>query len=231
MWPYLKAIGAGAAIVALLAMFIFPVWQAWISQFQGLITGLAAVGAAAFTIAKMEKTIRVMERTDSASERRHRQLMRLSLRADKLRIERMYFPHSRELQTLHRKLTELADITAANDTQKIDPIRLELELTADSVRSIVSGEEWKAAGNLFGGILTHQVKDLLSAAHRLGYAAQQARPLPFNDGQQPQAFYATHEARRQEELGKVPPLVAELVTKLESTLKEVRLLAIAYEIY
>lgn len=57
----------------------------FIKDFQTLITGFAAVGAAAATIL-------VMVKTDAEQERRHRDIVRLSLRPDRLRIERMLNP-------------------------------------------------------------------------------------------------------------------------------------------
>ncbi|TAV99979.1 hypothetical protein ELI24_17110 [Rhizobium ruizarguesonis] len=60
-------------------------WRNLIYDFQTLIAGIAAVLAAAFTI-------RTMEKTDRESERRHRQLMELTLRADRLKVSRSVKP-------------------------------------------------------------------------------------------------------------------------------------------
>ncbi|MGO6954138.1 hypothetical protein ACC740_05400 [Rhizobium ruizarguesonis] len=60
-------------------------WRNLIYDFQTLITGIAAVLAAAITI-------RTMEKTDGESDRRHRQLMELTLRPDRLKISRSVEP-------------------------------------------------------------------------------------------------------------------------------------------
>ncbi|TBH55042.1 hypothetical protein [Rhizobium leguminosarum] len=66
-------------------------WRNVIYDFQTLITGLAAVFAAAITI-------RTMEKTDRRSERRHRELVELQLRPDRLRLGRALHPQIAELK-------------------------------------------------------------------------------------------------------------------------------------
>jgi hypothetical protein len=85
MLRYILSATLGFTIVGLGIMPAFPIWQAWIYEFQTLITGLAAVGAAT-------GTAWVMIKTDAAQDRRHQETVSLSLRPDRLRVERMLFP-------------------------------------------------------------------------------------------------------------------------------------------
>ncbi len=65
----------------------------FLSEFQTLITGLAAVIAAS-------ATIYVMHRTDAAQEARHKELVQLTLRSDRLSVERALIPQAAELQRI-----------------------------------------------------------------------------------------------------------------------------------
>ncbi len=117
----------GALVVALLAAVVPPIlfgdapqfddrkggdtWRNTIYDFQTLFTGLAAVAAAAMTIL-------VMERTDARQEARHRELVRLSLRADLLRISRAVYPQLDELPHFLEEIDTLCR-AFAGDTSKI----------------------------------------------------------------------------------------------------------------
>ncbi|RVJ75110.1 hypothetical protein [Sinorhizobium medicae] len=106
----------GALAVALLAAVVPPIlfgdapkfddrsggdaWRNTIYDFQTLFTGLAAVAAAAMTIL-------VMERTDARQEERHRELVQLSLRADRLRISRAVHPQLDELPYFFEDIDQL----------------------------------------------------------------------------------------------------------------------------
>ncbi|MGR9345868.1 hypothetical protein ACU8NW_14790 [Rhizobium leguminosarum] len=85
MRRYLKWATIGCAFGAIAAIFVFPVWQAWVYQFQTLITGALAVFAAHYTV-------RQMQRSDQKSDERHNQLMDLSVRPIRLKVNRSVFP-------------------------------------------------------------------------------------------------------------------------------------------
>ncbi|MBB2715605.1 hypothetical protein EFR00_25040 [Rhizobium sophoriradicis] len=68
-------------------------WRNLIYDFQTLITGLAAVFAAAVTI-------RTMERTDRESERRHRELVMIQMRPERLKVSRALFPQIQDLRDI-----------------------------------------------------------------------------------------------------------------------------------
>jgi len=59
-------------------------WRDWLYDFQSLIGGILAVIAAAFTVLQMRIS-------DDRSERRHKEILKLQLRSDGLKLERMYF--------------------------------------------------------------------------------------------------------------------------------------------
>ena len=93
-WVGLIAVVAGSALIPAI-LFGEPrrivdqtggdPWRNIIFDFQTLFTGMAAVAAATWTVF-------TMERTDARQERRHRELVRLSLRSDRLLVERMLHP-------------------------------------------------------------------------------------------------------------------------------------------
>ncbi|TBZ98262.1 hypothetical protein E0H56_03910 [Rhizobium leguminosarum bv. viciae] len=168
MRPYVKAAGRGAAIGALLAMFVFPVWQAWINQFQGLITGLAAVGAAAFTIAKMEKTIRVMERTDSASERRHRQLISTQLRPDRLKVSRALHPQIEDLRHIQFQLHDFYNVGSqlppgqeSLEWRWLTEVSKRYHPCFEDIRRVLNRQQFREGVGLFDGITTRYLDELV----------------------------------------------------------------------
>ncbi|MBB2715606.1 hypothetical protein EFR00_25035 [Rhizobium sophoriradicis] len=85
MKRYLKCGLVGGTLGAVVAIPLFPVWMAWVDKFQTLITGVAAVAAAYLAI-------RQSQITDANSDRRHDQLMELSLRPIRLKIDRTVRP-------------------------------------------------------------------------------------------------------------------------------------------
>lgn len=68
-------------------------WRNVIFDFQTLLTGLLAVGAACWTVM-------TMERTDEKSEARHRQLVALSLRSEIIAMERALNPLIEQLKII-----------------------------------------------------------------------------------------------------------------------------------
>ncbi|WP_139283802.1 hypothetical protein [Rhizobium sp. NFR12] len=66
-------------------------WRNIISDFQTLFTGMAAVAAATWTVLTMEKT-------DARQEARHRELVALTIRADRLRADRAVHPQLQDYE-------------------------------------------------------------------------------------------------------------------------------------
>jgi hypothetical protein len=69
-------------------------WRNVIEDFQTLITGIFAVGAAYLTV-------RQMQASDRKSDRRHQELVSLTLRSDALRVERLIVPNLGLLRTVN----------------------------------------------------------------------------------------------------------------------------------
>jgi hypothetical protein len=76
-------------------------WRNFIFNYQTLITGLAAVGAAFMTI-------RAMQESDERQERRHAQIMRMSLLKETLAIKRLASELPARLRDLKRNHEHLA---------------------------------------------------------------------------------------------------------------------------
>lgn len=66
-------------------------WSNFVFNYQTLVTGIAAVAAATLTIRQMDKV-------DAKQEDRHRELVRLQLRQDTIRMQRALRPQLNELQ-------------------------------------------------------------------------------------------------------------------------------------
>lgn len=78
-------------------------WRDVLYDFQTLITGLMAVGAAGFTILTMEKT-------DQASERRHQELVEIQLRSEFRRMERVLHPQIGDLMDIKVRLSGFLEL-------------------------------------------------------------------------------------------------------------------------
>jgi len=197
MGRYLKWSLVGGAVGMLAGTFAFPVFQAWIREFQGLITGLAAVFAASITIGKMDATIRTMERTDEAaqfrheqsqrqsqnalalareiereSERRHRQMMALTLRSDRLKVSRLVGP---VLPSIIRAIAELGSIISRTGLDDVGSQMLfvsEVENCVNFLTHYLNNPQMKEAYELFDGKLAIDFQDAQYRANHLRAAAQ-----------------------------------------------------------
>lgn len=96
----------------------------FLSEFQTLITGLAAVIAAS-------ATVYVMIRTDAAQEARHRELVQLTLRSDRLAAERALVPQAVELQRIQMAID--SQITRASTYRGAESFRKGSAELAESV--------------------------------------------------------------------------------------------------
>ncbi|ARM89268.1 hypothetical protein RHEC894_CH02991 [Rhizobium sp. CIAT894] len=197
MGPYLKWSLVGGAVGLLAATFAFPVFQAWIREFQGLITGLAAVFAATITIGKMDATIQTMERTDEAaqrrheqaqrqsqkalalsreieqkSEQRHRQMMALTLRADRLKVSRSVGPFLPAIVQAIADLKSLISRTGLDDVGSQMLFVAEVENFANGIVQIIGNPRMKEAYELFEGKLAIELDASISSGHSLHAEAQ-----------------------------------------------------------
>lgn len=147
--------GIAFIIVVLFSLFWVTKGEAssaskFIYDYQTLITGIAAVFAAGYTV-------RQMRITDEMSEKRHRELVSLQLRADRLRVERLLFPALGDLEDALKKVSNfnLSVVQKILDDEP-DNARLlieSLERECFEVLSILGNSQFKAAEDLFDGDL------------------------------------------------------------------------------
>ncbi|AEH78707.1 hypothetical protein SM11_chr1431 [Sinorhizobium meliloti SM11] len=169
----------GALAVALLAAVVPPIlvgdapkfddrnggdpWRNTIYDFQTLFTGLAAVAAATMTIL-------VMERTDARQEARHRELVQLSLRPDRLRISRAVHPQLDELPYFFEDIDALCR-AFAGDTSKIrksiydDPPHYARIIT--NLSTFMKRSALKDARPLYDGETAHAYDRIIDASENL----------------------------------------------------------------
>lgn len=130
---------------------------AFIYDFQTLIAGILAVGAAGWTVVTMEKT-------DREAANRHSQLVELQLRPDSLRIQRMVFPAYYDLLG-SRRIMALFDCEAIESRFDTDPTVLiedidRIRKCAAIAEAVFRIEAVVKASDLFGGRLTHNLERL-----------------------------------------------------------------------
>ncbi|WP_143540231.1 MFS transporter [Rhizobium chutanense] len=157
----MKWAGIGAALGALVGIAIFPVWQAWVNQFQTLITGIAAVLAATITI-------RTMERTDRESERRHRELVSIQTRPDRLKVSRALFPQIQDLRDIHFELSDLYDgkiePPPGDDTREwswVTEVSRRYLPRFDEIDRVLSRHQFQQGIVLFDGPTTRYLDELM----------------------------------------------------------------------
>lgn len=168
-----KAFG-GACAVAIAAAVLVPAifgqrpdakgggdpWRTWIYDFQTLITGVAAVTAATLTI-------RTMERTDYRQEKRHRELVELTLRADRLRIDRVIFPQMQELAAAANQVAEaaasFAEISISGPKTDLETRLAVVDSVLSRIQWIMVRSVWDDARPLFSGYLVARIRALNDA--------------------------------------------------------------------
>lgn len=142
-------------------------WRNTIYDFQTLIAGILAV-AAAFV------TVRQMQITDEAAENRHSQLVQLSLRPDRLRIERVIMPYENEfllrtavIESILDELTTYRDgehaVGLPRFQELIDKGKFAAKLSQEII-AMLAAKDWQEALPLFGGRLTKRVREASDAA-------------------------------------------------------------------
>ncbi len=133
--------------------------ETWLFRYQTLLTGIFAIGAAFVTVKQMQKT-------DEQSERRHQELARLQVRAEKLKIERMLLPQFQQLRLHYKELLHIQRKEKGNFLDWLEDgevphdqiLRAADELVSvgndlSVIREILDRVHWRAAADLFGGEL------------------------------------------------------------------------------
>ncbi|MBP1844782.1 hypothetical protein J2046_003049 [Rhizobium petrolearium] len=154
-------------------------WRKQLYDFQTLITGILAVSAAGATVWQMRAT-------DRENERRHRQLVTVSLRSDRLSIERMLIPQFGELKILYKDLKNAPGFEGPSDgiedIEAVVAYAKEGRRMFNGVEKVIDRPHWAAAEKLFGGLLTFRLVELRERLERaqtemrqLGAAAAQLK--------------------------------------------------------
>lgn len=146
----------GFIVVAVVAALLLPslfggkedLWGNWIYDYQTLITGLLALGAAFITVTHMQ-------RSDAESDRRHRQLLDLQLGPAKIKIGRLNSAAFDNLFPFCKKLTELPKAPELKTHHTFDPdIPTAAKIWARDVEFILSDlkgrfpeDEWAVASD------------------------------------------------------------------------------------
>lgn len=164
---------AAALLLPSIAGGVADPWGKFISDYQTLITGLSAVGAATWTIS-------VMERTDARQGQRHAQLVELSMRGDRLAVERAVYPQIDGLDGIGAMLGRLrSDMIKAKSLEGQLRIIVEQSWMAEAVFTdlveLLQREQLKEGSRFFDGILTY----------KLHWLREKARSARLNTGDLP----------------------------------------------
>lgn len=174
-------------------------WRNLLYDFQTMIGGLLAISAAVATIHQMQNT-------DWESERRHKELVKLSLRTDALKIERLLFPQYHQLQSALPFISKMTiDTIMPNDDETaLEKYRFywrEISNPTWYIRDILDRPIWAEAAPLFGGGLTYDVRELEMRVRNVESSMQSIREALFNleemeAGKKPNYFTADEDGFR-----------------------------------
>lgn len=150
--------------------------ETWVYRYQTLIAGVLALGAAWWTV-------QTMQTTDLKAHHRHEQIMDLSIRADRLRIERALNPQSWELQGWHERAVSLKSRIEAKELSEVFWDLLALKR---GLEDVLSRQQFLAGAELFGGDLAHRVLDMQRWTHDIDRHIEKCRayfgdPHPKSD--------------------------------------------------
>ncbi|MGN7715224.1 hypothetical protein [Agrobacterium radiobacter] len=132
-------------------------WRNFIYDFQTLIGGGAAIIAAWYTVGQMRIT-------DEKSELRHRELVALQLRSDRLRIERLLFPSLGDLEDDYEKISEVDFSTLRklvdSEPLSVSAVMQQLAKDCEETLEILKRRQFQDASDLFDGHLAFQHQKL-----------------------------------------------------------------------
>ena len=183
----LVLVGLGIVWTALLLVYGVPQpqpdfkplgswWATVLYNYQTLITGVLAVGAAGGTIIVMVQTDRnqddrhqqLLEKsreTEAEAERRHRQLFEQARLPNKLLVERALTPQLRHLRDLQAQITMIVtELDASNSLEEQCSTVLaslpEIGVYPEVIRKILNQPAMMECRPLFGGQLTFEMNVL-----------------------------------------------------------------------
>jgi hypothetical protein len=134
-------------------------WRNFIYDFQTLIGGGAAIVAAWLTV-------RQMRITDEKSEARHRELVSLQIRADRLRVERLLYPSLDELSEKlepfsARSFDVLSELAKSEPNAAVFAVN-DFRNDCHHVVEILNRRTLKNALDLLSGSMTHTYERTLA---------------------------------------------------------------------
>jgi len=194
-----RKVGLGAVAVAVATALVVPTyiggttdpWGQFIFNYQTLITGLAAVGAATWTIS-------VMEKTDLRQENRHRELIELSLRSDRLKLERALNPQVAEIAMIARGLDQIRrDMlklnTLAKQTDFIEENIWWIHYTNANLCELLDREAFREGEKLLNGGATFRLERVrqlaVQSAIHIRHVKRVLRPFPEDPLPNPPDLY------------------------------------------
>ncbi|EHS51519.1 hypothetical protein PDO_1910 [Rhizobium sp. PDO1-076] len=214
-------------------------WRNFFLDFQTLVGGALAVFAAWLTVDKMEST-------DLRAQKRHEELVQLSLRADRLSIERLLFPQLSELRVIYKRLKQIElpeldnDFTVENDFPSINYYRasyfaaFEANPLVTELEKLLARPTWVSAERLFTGQMSFHVQILGELLAPLQRHCEQTNKYS-NDGSNLGIFVMDHLIERWKEFDRAIleglPGDIRLVTRhLEKVILEMDSLARTYRV-
>ena len=181
--PWLvPSIFAGCTVILVAVLVTYEPARAWLcpsadtgptcarsllSEFQTLITGVAALLAAIITVSTMERTAATARRDQSS-------LLSLTLRPDYLKIERLIEPQLEQLETC---VAYFERFLAALDPYSVGGIGVlrKVERSATNALAIVERACWADAAPLFTGQMTKKLADYRNSLRSLIEEAETVR--------------------------------------------------------
>ncbi|RRN67620.1 hypothetical protein [Agrobacterium deltaense] len=166
---WLNVVNAGRGAIG-----IDPInpWRDWLYDFQSLIGGILAVIAAAFTVLQMRIS-------DDRSEARHKEALKLQVRADSLRFERMFFPLHDEL------VVGLRVFSRGFSAENLKSLFDEINGACYDIDRAFKAQTYRDAEDLLGGTLTIAIAQYRTDIIELRRLAQIAGE--FNFAEEPQS--------------------------------------------
>ncbi|MBB3916186.1 hypothetical protein [Rhizobium fabae] len=135
-------------------------WRNFIYDFQTLIAGFFAVGAAFVTFHQMQ-------RFDARSEKRHEEQIKLALRPDVLRMQRANSPSVETMREWRDDMRRISSKWRPDHLQEDTiPARGTIIGLADGFEEEISRPTFQEATHLFSGKMTTLIEIILSEVHQ-----------------------------------------------------------------
>ncbi|MCJ2874815.1 hypothetical protein JUM41_11265 [Rhizobium pusense] len=164
-------------------------WRNFIYDFQTLIGGGAAIIAAWYTV-------RQMQFTDEKSELRHRELVALQLRSDRLRVERMVFPSLADLleswEVIAAFKGDVLRSLVADEPKTVAHVANELNKDCSQALKILSRATFRDAVDLLDGEMTYLLAKLDDGLKMLRDDCRKAINLADEAARPEHEFNLTH---------------------------------------